>query len=171
MVGQQKYVYDTDYTSYEEMIRMYLTNQEERWSRWAYDIRDLDGDGQEEMIWQEDNRYFIYTMVDGKVCCFSILSDGTITVCENGILQATIHYGPENYTVRFYRLNRGRIELVDYLRYDVDVDPENSWLRSSDLTGQDITLESISEREAKSIILSYAPLEIDMKPISEYLFE
>ena len=170
-IAQQKHVFDTAYTSYEEMIRMYLTNREERWSRWAYDFLDLDGDGQEEMIWREDNRYFIYTMIDGKVSSYSLLSDGTITACEEGILQATIHYGPDNFTTRFYRLNQGKTELVDYLRYDLDVDPENPWFRSPDCTGQDITLKPISEKEAKSVLASYTPIGIDMKPIAQYPFE
>ena len=170
-LGSTIHVYTTDYTSYEEMIRIRLTDKKERWSRWAYDILDLDGDGQDEMIWREDDRYYIYTMVDGTVCRYNMICDGTITVCSNGIIQAAVHYGPENYTIRFYRLNRGHIELVDYLRYDVDRDPENPWFRSPDLTGQDFTLEPISEMEAKSIIASYDSLDIDMKPIAEYPFE
>lgn len=170
-VNLQKDVFDVGYSSYEEMIRIRLTDQQERWSRWAYDILDLDGDGQEEMIWREDDRYFIYTMVENRVCYYRMISDGTVTVCEDGILKAVIHYGPENYTVRFYRLNRGYIELVDYLRYDVDRDPENPWFRSPDLTGQDFTLEPISEMEAKSIIASHESLDIEMKPISDYPFE
>ena len=143
------YLFAENYESYEEKIRIRLTDQKERWSRWAYDIRDLDDDGQAEMIWREDDRYFIYTMVNEQVCWYSMIYDGTVTICEDGIVQAVTHYGPENYTIRFYRLNRGRIELVDYLRYDVDVDPENPWFRSPDLTGQDITLEPISEKEAQ----------------------
>lgn len=170
-IGIRKHIYTTSYSSYEEKIRIRLTDQKERWSRWAYDMLDLDGDGQEEMIWREDDRYFIYTMVDGTVCYYSMIYDGTVTVCDDGIVQAVIHYGAENYTIRFYRLNRGTIELVDYLRYDVDSDPQNPWFRSPDLTGQDITLEPISEMEAKSIIASYDPLEINMKPIADYPFE
>lgn len=170
-IGPQAYVYNFEYTSYEEMIRMYLTNKEECWSRWAYDILDLDGDGREEMIWREDSRYFIYTMIDGKVRCYSLISDGSIIACEDGILQATVHYGPENFTIRFYHLNRGRVELVDYIRYDVDMNPQDPWFRSPDLTGQDFTLVPVSEMEAKSIIASYDPLDIDMKPISEYPFK
>ena len=62
-------------------------------------------------------------------------------------------------------------ELIEYLRYDVDKSPDNPWFRSPDLTGQDITLEPISEKEAISIIASYEHLEITMKSVSEYPFE
>jgi hypothetical protein len=74
-------------------------------------------------------------------------------------------------TYRYYRLEKDRVVLVDYLRYDVDRDPENPWFRSPDLTGQDFTLEPISEMEAKSIIASHESLDIEMKPIADYPFE
>ena len=68
-------------------------------------------------------------------------------------------------------MEKDGVVQVDYLRYDVDRDPENPWFRSPDLTGQDFTLEPISEMEAKSIIASYDSLDIDMKPIADYPFE
>ena len=74
-------------------------------------------------------------------------------------------------TYRYYRLEKDSAVLVDYLRYDVDRDHENPWFHSPDLTGQDFTLEPISEMEAKSIIASYDSLEIDMKPIADYPFD
>lgn len=160
-----------DFESYAEKIRVRLTSNEEQWSRWAYDIRDLNGDGVEEMIWREDDRYSIYTIYDGKVSFYSMESDGSITVCEDGIVEAVHHYGPVNKTYRYYRIEDDRAVLVEYLRYDVDADPENPWFRSPDLSGQDITLESISTTEAMAVIASYEPLEPDMKPIADYPFE
>lgn len=163
-------LYSEGSETYEDKIRIRLTDMEERWSRWAYDIRDLNGDGIDEMVWREDDCYFIYTIRNGKVSGYSMVSDGSLTVCENGIVEAVYHYGPVNRTYRYYRLEEDRAVLVDYLRYDVDANPDMPWHRSPDLTGQDITLESISTVEAMSIIASYAPLELDMKPIAEYPF-
>lgn len=157
-----------NYESYSEKIRIRLTDMEERWGRWAYDTRDLNGDGTEEMIWREDDRYFIYTILDGQVCSYSMTYDGSLTVCEDGIVEAVYHYGPVNKTYRYYRIEADRAVLVEYLRYDVDANPENPWFRSPDLSGQDITLESISEAEAMSIMAAYEPVELDMKPITEY---
>ena len=157
--------------SYEDIIRMRLTSKEEHWPRWKYDIRDLNDDGVEEMIWSEDGRIWIYTTVDGAIISYNMVCDGTMRPCEDGIVEAIQHYGPVNMTYRYYRLEKDSVVLVDYLRYDVDRDPENPWFRSPDLTGQDFTLEPISEMEAKSIIASYDSLDIDMKPIADYPFE
>ena len=150
---------------------MRLTSKEEHWPRWKYDIRDLNDDGVEEMIWSEDGRIWIYTTVDGAIISYDMVSDGSMRPCDDGIVEAIQHYGPVNMTYRYYRLEKDSVVLVDYLRYDVDRDPENPWFRSPDLTGQDFTLEPISEMEAKSIIASYDSLEIDMKPIADYPFE
>ena len=58
---------------------MRLTSPEEQWPRWKYDIRDLNGDGVEELIWSEDGRITIYTMVDGGISLYGMVSDGSIT--------------------------------------------------------------------------------------------
>ena len=157
------------FETYEDKIRVRLTDQEERWGRWAYDLRDLDGNGQEEMVWREDDRYFVYTILDGQVCCYRMVGDNK-TVCENGIVESVSYYGSENRTYRYYRINGEHVELVEYLRYDVDADPEHPWSRSTDLTGQDNSLQTISQAEAEAIRAKYVPMELDMKPIKEYPF-
>lgn len=159
------------FSNYEEKILLRLTSPEEQWPRWKYDIRDLNGDGVEELIWSEDGRITIYTMVDGGISLYGMVSDGSITPCQDGIVEAVHHYGPVNKTYRYYRLDGDQAELIEYLRYDVDINHENPWFRSPDLTGQDITLEPISEKEAMSIIASYEHMEINMKPVAEYPFE
>jgi len=168
---EKSQVYTENVGSYEDIIRMRLTSKEEQWPRWKYDIMDLNDDGVEEMLWSEDGRIYIYTTVDGVIISYNMVCDGTMRPCEDGIVEAIQHYGPVNMTYRYYRLEKERAVLVDYLRYDVDRDPENPWFRSPDLTGQDFTLEPISEMEAKSIIASYDSLDIDMKPIADYPFE
>ena len=61
--------------------------------------------------------------------------------------------------------------LIDYLRYEAVLHPDEPWLRSPDLSGQDITLQPIFEKEALSIIDSYVPLDFDMKSIDQYPFK
>ena len=170
-LSENRQIITESFGNYEEKIRYRLTDQEERWPRWKYDIRDLNDDGVEEMIWSEDGRIWIYTTVDGAIISYNMVSDGSMRPCDDGIVEAIQHYGPVNMTYRYYRLEKDSVVLVDYLRYDVDRDPENPWFRSPDLTGQDFTLEPISEMEAKSIIASYDSLDIDMKPIADYPFE
>ena len=158
------------YETYEEKIRTRLTDQEERWGRWAYDLRDLDGDGQEELIWREDNNYFVYTILNDQVCCYKMAGE-SITVCENGYVEAVYGYGPVNKTYRYYRIDGNHVTLVDYLRYDTDADPENPWFRSPDLSCQDITLISITQAEFDAVRAKYTPTELDMKPIADYPLE
>jgi len=169
--GDQSYTFQEDYSSFKEKIRFRLTTQKEQWSRWAYDLLDLDGNGQKEMIWQEDDRFFLYTMLDGKVCGYSFLSDGSLTFCEDGIVEAVYNYGPVNKTYRYYRIDGGQSLVVAYLRYDVDADPENPWFFSRDASGQDRSLEPISEERFQAIRAKFTPLELDMKPIAEYPFD
>ena len=111
----------------------------------------------------------MFTMKNGQVK--QLASGRDVKLCEGNILAVTRSYLDGNKTYCYYKIENGNAVLVDYLRYDVDRDPENPWFRSPDLTGQDMTLKPISEMEAKSIIASYDPLEMDMKPIAEYTFQ
>lgn len=156
-----------DCENYENKVRIRLTDMEERWSRWAYDLRDLDGNGQAEMIWREDDRYFVYTIADGTMCSYGLTGD-MVTICEGGYVETVFCYGPVNRTYRYYRIQGDKVELVEYLRYDVDADPENPWSYSEDRTGQDTSMKPLSERQFNAIRESYSPMELDMKPITEY---
>ena len=151
-------------TDYEDRVRQYLTHSEERWYRWSYDLYDIDGNGQEELLWREDDRETIYTMRGGDMKF--ILGGHDITVCRDGIVKTVDSYGPENKTYRFYRLNGEKLVLVDYLRYDADL--EHPWLRSTDVSGQDVSLAEISEAEFSGILGGYVPEELEMKNIGEF---
>lgn len=58
--------------------------------------------------------------------------------------------------------------MVDYLRYDVEANPDHPWLRSADASGQDISMELISQETIASIRARYTLMELDMKAILEY---
>lgn len=153
------------FESYEAMIRMYLTNQPERWYRWAYAILDLDGNGQEELVWREDSREMIYTMDQGDT--IMLLYGRDLTVCENGYVEIIQSYSGDNKTYRYYRVDGNQAVLVDYLRYDADVNPENPWFYSTDATGQDVSLISISAEQAQSIRDQYHPMDLTLTPIAQ----
>lgn len=153
------------YESYEAMIRMYLTNQPERWYRWAYAILDLDGNGQEELVWREDSREMIYTMDQGDT--IMLLYGRDLTVCKNGYVEIIQSYSGENKTYCYYRIDGNQAVLVDYLRYDADVNPDNPWFYSTDATGQDMSLISISAEQAQSIRDQYHPMDLTLTPIAQ----
>ena len=159
-----------DYESYEELVSSRIDPEWEMdRSNWGYRLTDLDGDGQQELVWKEGNWLGVFTMKNGQVK--QLASGQDVKLCEGNIFAVTRSYLDGNKTYCYYKIENGNAVLVDYLRYDVDRDPENPWFRSPDLTGQDMTLKPISEMEAKSIIASYDPLEMDRKPIAEYPFQ
>lgn len=153
-------------STYVDMVRMRLTDGPERWYRWKYCLMDLDGNGQEELIWGEDDREFIYTMNRGQMVTLAV--GQALTVCENGIIEIIEAHGPVNKVYFYYRIDGEETVLVDYLRYDEDADPENPWQRSEDLSSQDISMIPITEEEFLARTTQHKPLELDMKPIEDY---
>lgn len=155
----------SDYSSYEELIRIKLTNQPERWPRWQYAILDLDGNGQEEMLWQEDDRRWLYTIDQGQMTM--LVYGQEITLCENGFVETIQSYSGDNKTYCYYRIDGNQAELVDYLRYDADVYPESPWFYSTDASGQDLSLVPVSQEEAQAVRDKYPPMDITMTPIAQ----
>ncbi len=153
------------YESYEAMIRIYLTNRPERWYRWQYATLDLDGNGQEELVWQEDSREMVYTMDQGDM--IMLLFGRDLTVCEDGVVEEIQSYSGDNKTYCYYRIDGNQAVLVDYLRYDADVNPENPWLYSTDATGQDVSLIPVSAEQAQSIRDQYIPMDLTLTPIAQ----
>jgi len=131
-----------------------------------YQLTDLDGDGQQELLWKEGSWLGVFTMKNGQVK--QLVSGREVRLCEGNIFAVTRSYLDENKTHCYYKIENGNAVLVDYLRYDKHRNPDAPWFRSSDGTGQDVTLQPISEQEAQSIIASYIPLELNMKPISQW---
>ena len=156
------------YESYNNLIRR-RTELDQDGSYYRYQLYDFDGDGQQELIWREGSWIGVFTMKDGQVK--QLVSGLDVNVCEGNILAVTRSYLDGNKTYCYYKIADGDAKLVDYLRYDADRNPQNPWFHSPDLTGQDMTLEPISELEAKSIIVSYVPMDIEMKSIADYPFE
>jgi len=133
-----------------------------------YQLTDLDGDGQPELLWKEGSWLGVFTMKNGQVK--QLVSGREVRLCEGNILAVTRSYQDGNKTYCFYKIENGNAVLMNYLRYDMDCDPENPWFYSPDRSGQDVTLQPISEQEAQSVIASYTPQQLDLHPVSEYPF-
>ena len=131
-----------------------------------YQLTDLDGDGRQELIYKEGDWIGVFTMKDGQVK--QLVSGRDVKLCDGNILAVTRPYLDGNKTYCYYKIENGNAVLVDYLCYDSDRDAADPWFCSPDNTGQDMTLKSISAREAQSVIDSYAPLDIHFTPVSEY---
>lgn len=172
--GRDVTLYNTA-TSYEEMIRNYIINPVELqpgvFSEPKYALMDLEHDGQEELIIDEEEYRAVYTMTDGKlVCMYSGASyyGASLNICRGGIIEIIHTYSGNNKVYCYYRVSGTKGEMVEYLRYDTERNPQNPWFRSTDGSGQDNSLEPITKAEFDRIRNTYAPLELDWKPVEEY---
>ena len=172
--GRDVALYNTA-SSYEEMIRNYIINPVELqpgvFSEPKYALLDLDHDGQDELIIDEETYRAVYTMHDGKMV--TMYSGETyygsgLNICRGNIIEIIHTYSGENKVYCYYRMSGTTGEMVEYLRYDAERNPQNPWFRSTDGSGQDISLEPISKAEFDRIRNTYAPLELEWKHIAEY---
>lgn len=161
--------------SYEELIQNYLTNPVEtapgEFWKYRYALLDLDGNGQEELIVEETKFRAVYTMDDGKMIpMYSGMTceDAGLNICKGNVVEVIYSYSGQNKAYCYYQMSGTTGKMVEYLRYDAQRDPRNPWFRSTDATGQDISLEPISKAEFDSIRKTYAPIELDWKAAEEY---
>ena len=161
--------------TYEDLIRMYILNPVELqpgvFSEPKYALLDLDHDGQDELIIDEETYRAVYTMHDGKM--LPMYSGETyygsdLNICRGNIIEIIHTYSGENKVYCYYRMSGTTGEMVEYLRYDAERNPQNPWFRSTDGSGQDISLEPITKAEFDRVRNIYAPLELDWKPVAEY---
>lgn len=162
-------------TSYEEMIRSYILDPLEIapgvFDEPKYVLLDLDGNGQEELIVDEAEYRAVYTMADGKAIPMysgTTYNGVALNICRGNIIEIIHSYSGENKAYCYYRMSGTTGEMVEYLRYDAERNPQNPWFRSADGSGQDISLEPITKAEFERIRNTYAPQELDWKPVAEY---
>lgn len=139
---------------------------ETTWQTLGYLIRDLDGDGVDELIFGENDDdsswngyvYNIYTISDGEVVR---LIDGwersIYYFCENGCIahewSGSAFEGGENY----YRYENGRFTLIESVVFDIGMNYEN-WFHSTEYDSgnweeyQPITMEQAEEIRGKYVM-------------------
>ena len=155
------------YDSYNDLVASRIDPEWEMdRSNWGYLLIDLDGDGQQELIWKEGNWLGVFTMKNGQVK--QLASGRDVKLCEGNIIAVTRSYLDGNKTYCYYKIENGDAVLVDYLRYDIDRNPDSPWFRSTDNSGQDYSMVEISEPEFESVWGKYVTMNLSMKPVSEY---
>lgn len=161
--------------TYEDLIRDRVMNPVE-WEpdvflESHYVLLDLDGNGQEELIVDDSYCRAVYTTKDGKIVPMyssSSLDGSELNICRGNIIEIIHTYSGENKVYCYYRMSGTKGEMVEYLRYDAERNPQNPWFRSSDATGQDISLEPITKVEFDNIRRTYAHIELNWKTVEEY---
>ena len=137
----------------------------------TYTLMDLNGDGVQELIARDilttqaggtEPVYTlsVHTIVDGKLVF--VQPHGLTDVCEGGILM----YGEEDGThYEFYRMKGTELELIELIYQDRI---QKYWVRA--VEGENPQSSNCSEETARSYIAQYHPIELNMKPFSEYPF-
>lgn len=102
-------------------------------------------------------------MKNGKV---KILECGEqLRICEGNYILHTQSYLDGNRATSVYRVQNGNAILVDYLRYDKDVNPENPWFYGTN--AQDASLKPVSRQQYEAILAKYVPLELETQTVSQ----
>ena len=131
-----------------------------------YSLMDLNGDVSAELlIGSQDTVNGIWTEQGSQVVPL-IPGGETIYPCENGIWES--YYFRDGSPVRHYWELTKETEMKDvaYLAYDANF---GQWMYSD--YSQPNTVEQISEAQAQQIIASFVRLDVEMRPIEEFLFE
>ena len=138
----------------------------------TYTLMDLNGDGIQELIardtWtiqagstEPEYALSVHTIVDGELVIVQG-SHGMTDVCEGGILM----YSEEDGThYEFYRMKGTELELIEMIYKDRI---QKYWVRA--VEGENPQSSNCSEETARSYIAQYHPIELNMKPFSEYPF-
>lgn len=154
---------DPVYTSYDELIQ---AQTEWNANSWFYCLKDLNGDGQDELILHEGKWKGVFTITQGQVKLLVCGED--VAICDENVISFHRTYLDGNQTHCYYKVENGMAVLTDYLRYDKDKDSENPWFQSDDNSGQDVSMVPISQGTYDAIQAKYTPMELDMKPVSQY---
>ena len=137
----------------------------------TYTLMDLNGDGVQELIARDilttqagstEPVYVlsVHTIVDGELVF--VQPHGLTDICEGGILM----YGEEDGThYEFYRMKGTELELIEMIYQDRI---QKYWVRA--VEGENPQSSNCSEETARSYIAQYHPIELNMKPFSEYPF-
>lgn len=137
----------------------------------TYTLMDLNGDGIQELIARDTwttqagstepvYTLSVHTIVDGKLVF--VQPHGMTDICEGGILM----YGEEDGThYEFYRMKGTELELIEMIYQDRI---QKYWVRA--VEGENPQSSNCSEKTARSYIAQYHPIELNMKPFSEYPF-
>ena len=159
-------LYYMEGATYKELILNYIENYDDEYTAFRFALIDLDQDGQEELYVDVLEYQAIYAMVDGAVQC--IFSTEQINICKDGVVELIENLPCGNRVHCYYRYENGVGIMVDYLRYDGQKDPNNPWFRSSDASGLDISLEPITQEKFDACRNAYTPIELELKPLTDF---
>lgn len=171
---QRKYEENTRLDSYGDLIQRMRDNEayfvencnltyENFWDTMEYTLRDVNGDGQEELIFGRDGHICeIWTMQDGKTAGFmGSWYEGYL--CEGNVYEDYVFLSGQPYHY-YHRLGSGT-EFSSILGVYYDIYYE-SWMLKDFESGTEVT--QITEERAKEIMASFPRISLEMKPVREF---
>ena len=171
---QRKYEENTRLDSYGDLIQRMRDNEayfvenrnltyENFWDTMEYALWDVNGDGQEELIFGRDGHICeIWTMQDGKTAGFmGSWYEGYL--CEGNVYEDYVFLSGQPYHY-YHRLGSGT-EFSSILGVYYDIYYE-SWMLKDFESGTEVT--QITEERAKEIMASFPRISLEMKPVREF---
>lgn len=157
---------------YTDPYALYIADLLERYEdaeHFTYALLDVNGDGIKELLTTEqqskaDHQLTVHTIVDGERV--RVGSDiFTVTdVCEDGTLMERDNEGT---FYQFYKMVGTEAVAIEKVWQDyIDL----YWSRDPDGYGGPEAPRPITQEEAQAAICAYKPIELTMKPFSEYPF-
>ena len=171
---QRKYEENTRLDSYGDLIQRMRDNEayfvencnltyENFWDTMEYALWDVNGDGQEKLIFGRDGHICeIWTMQDGKTAGFmGSWYEGYL--CEGNVYEDYVFLSGQPYHY-YHRLGSGT-EFSSILGVYYDIYYE-SWMLKDFESGTEVT--QITEERAKEIMASFPRISLEMKPVREF---
>lgn len=144
----------------------------------GYLIKDIDGDGTEELILGANGKepgnawdgiiFNIYTVSDGElVRVLNGWERNRYYFCENGMIANEGSSGAAKSDYSYFTFEGGKLHLVESVIYDGMKDTENPWFYSTESEYDAENAESISEEQAIEIREMYAYERPSFLPFEE----
>lgn len=125
----------------------------------GYALRDLDGDGAEELLITDGSE--IYSMhalfQDSTILWLSGMERIHYYLCEDGLISEVGSSSAAETTYTFYSFSNNTLDVIIRLSFDANRDPENPWFREDFQT-------TITEEEAQNILNSHRQQAISFVP-------
>lgn len=182
MAQQQERLYGSGYAEYIKQLIDKYKDSSLKPENMTYALYDINGDGIEELIvcYSEDSLIDILSTKDGKSINYfdsRNLPASRINICKNNIIEIHNSYddilGPDEAahmpcSYFYFHADMDGASFITGLYKD-----PNGWSQYLEYPAADPKarkLKEITEDEAQSIMVSYEPVELDMKPIAEFPF-
>ena len=167
------------HSTYASAIQKYLDGSVEwPYDRHYYALADVTGDGEPELFLAREERHFndILTIRDGQVVSIDYWMN--LNLCEDNVILRTSYFpldvvNDDYDNPRYYSFSRikesdeGKLYREPFVSIDCDASTRE-WTKTDELTGEQTP---IAKEEIVDFLAQYSKLEIEMKPLSEFLME